>query len=65
MWQLRPHLGDPRLHFLGLLVALMLVVAGWLAHNDPAPCPACPGHQESASNCLCYHAPTTPESFRR
>ena len=65
MWQLRQHLGDPRLHGFGVLVLVVLFLSGILAGRGSAPCPACPGHVEPAGDCLCYHAPTTPESLRR
>ena len=64
MWQLRSLLADPRLHFLGLLVVVLLVLAGTLTRSDSALCLACPGHKELARDCLCYHVPATPDSLR-
>ena len=56
MRTLRARLGDPRLHVLAALIGLVLAV-GALSRPDPTPCPECPGHNESAADCLCYHAP--------
>ena len=63
MWSLRAHLGDPRFHLVAALAILVLLFSGFLAGRDSTPCPACPGHEESASDCLCYHAPITPNSL--
>ena len=58
-------LGDPRLHFCGLLVLLTMILAGILGRENSTPCPACPGHTESARDCLCYHAPVPFDESRR
>ena len=63
MRTLHARLGDPRLHVAAVLVVVLLLCAGVFGRGDSAPCPACPGHNESARDCLCYHAPVTAESL--
>ncbi len=65
MQDLLARLGDPRLHAAAVLVILLTLVFQVFGRGESIPCPACPGHGESARDCLCYHAPVTPHSSRR
>ena len=63
MRTLSARLGDPRLHVAAVLVLVLMLCTGVFGWGDSAPCPACLGHNELARDCLCYHAPVTPDSF--
>jgi len=65
MWLIRPLVSDPRLQLVGFLIVAMLLFAGIFGQRNVTPCVSCSGHQESAQGCLCYHAPSSPESSRR
>ena len=58
------HLSDPRLHFWGVVIVVILFLAGAYDSSDSTPCPACPGHNESARDCLCYHVDTPIKTIR-
>lgn len=62
---LQSRLGDPRLHFLGVLVGLALWLAGVFDLSDSPRCPSCLGHTESVRSCNCYHASPPIGSPRR
>lgn len=65
MRSLRARIEDPRLHVAAVLAIVLSLCAGVFGRGEPAPCPACPGHQESARDCLCYHAPPEADSAPR